>query len=600
MKGFVLRALATLLIAGVAGILLAVIPSAPNSDKEYEITDAEVTIELQRDGSLLVHERLPFDFTGSFTGAYRDIPVNGPAEIKNISVFSGGRRYQPGANTELGSFDRPGSFGVEEFRGTADFADAASVEDAEHFYRVVWHYNAADEVRDFDLNYRVENAVDVRDDVVDVTWVVWGDQWDFWLDHLDAQISAASGAEPIDAWVRPRSLGTDPNLGATADASIDRLSEGEAVGFRAVFPRKAISSTAGTVATPGDGLAEIQQQEAQLDDDLGFFDKLKNSVNDNLVAICVALAAIGLFGVALLCLLARESPTDSPKYVSEPPEDIPPALAYALANEGGYDDRVVLATLLDLVDRGYYESRPSEGKDLDLELEVATDRPTSEELEPYEVSTLDFFDRLLGTKWVAIGKMKDEVPKHSTAWHGRWSSLNSSLDAAEKNKLVWDRDLRPWRYWLAFAVGTLFVAVLVLAWLRTHRIAIPATALIATIGLMYAPPGSWLRRLALPSRQRSAHWRAFERWTHDFPSLDDDPPATLKLWRRILVYAVAFGTAERVAKSGRIPAPVTEEAAGGSGLWTAYAFTSPGFGTGFNSFGSDFSSQVAPQSSSSG
>ena len=35
-------------------------------------------------------------------------------------------------------------------------------------------------------------------------------------------------------------------------------------------------------------------------------------------------------------------------------------------------------------------------------------------------------------------------------------------------------------------------------------------------------------------------------------------PATLDLWKRILVFGVAFGTAKRLIDSGRIPAPVLE------------------------------------------
>lgn len=42
------------------------------------------------------------------------------------------------------------------------------------------------------------------------------------------------------------------------------------------------------------------------------------------------------------------------------------------------------------------------------------------------------------------------------------------------------------------------------------------------------------------------------------------------------------------------------EAAASDVPWTAYAFHSGSFGGSFNSFGSGFSSQVAPQSSSSG
>ena len=97
---------------------------------------------------------------------------------------------------------------------------------------------------------------------------------------------------------------------------------------------------------------------------------------------------------------------------------------------------------------------------------------------------------------------------------------------------------------------------------------------------------------------RSAKWQAFERWTKDFPSLKDDPPATLELWKRILVFGVAFGTADRMIKSGRIPAPVLESS---NNTWTSGYF----YGgmhrhrSAARTFSSGFSSQVAPESSSS-
>ncbi len=102
------------------------------------------------------------------------------------------------------------------------------------------------------------------------------------------------------------------------------------------------------------------------------------------------------------------------------------------------------------------------------------------------------------------------------------------------------------------------------------------------------------------SRERNLKWNAFARWTKDFPRLSDDPPATLKLWRRIIVYAVAFGTAERLIGSGRIPAPVVEEAAS-SNMWlyTPLYGQNTGFTPSFEGFASGFASQVAPEASSS-
>ncbi len=170
--------------------------------KDYRIERADIAVELNRDGSLDVTEALRFDFDGDFTGAYRDIPLRGAAKISRVSVSeAGGSPYQPGGSTELGGFDLPNRFGVTEIPEFQLPAGAAGGT------RVVWHYRAADEDRDFILRYRVDDAVIAYQDVVDVGWFVWGDQWDFTLDHLDATMTSETGAAPLDSWLEPWDLG---------------------------------------------------------------------------------------------------------------------------------------------------------------------------------------------------------------------------------------------------------------------------------------------------------------------------------------------------------------------------------------------------------
>ena len=327
--------------------------------------------------------------------------------------------------------------------------------------------------------------------------------------------------------------------------------------------------------------------------------KAKNFVFDNAWLVFGLWTVIVVALSMLLAMLARERPTEVPKYVNEPPEDLPPAIAYALATEGEYDDRVVLATLLSLVDRGYYDAKATQGSDLDLELSVAAERPAVETLEDYEVKTLEFFDDLLGGKTVALGKLKDEIPEHSSKWRTRWESLTNALDQADEGKIRWDRDLVGLRFVLALIALLGYLVLSLLFFARTQWLAIPAGTAVLGMLFVYLLPATMYKRLSLDDRRRHAQWASFRRWTDDFPRLDDDPPATLKLWRNILVYAVAFGTAKKVAESGRIPAPVGEEATN-TGSWTAFALYGGVWNSDFNSFSSDFSSQVAPESSSSG
>ncbi len=582
------RLVAAAIFTALLALLMSVIHQVPTAEKQYEVSSADVDVELQEDGSLLVHERLTFDFTGSFSGAYREFPLNGDARVVEAVVSEDGKDYEPGGSTVLGSYDLPGRYGVVNEQGVP--------------FRIVWHYRADGGSRTFDLSYRVVNATTAYEDVVDVSWNVWGDQWPFWLSDLEARISAASGARPEAAWLRPRSLGADPELGAEASVSVERVPAGEDVGFRATFPAEAISRYAGTVRQPLDGAESIENEEREIDEEYGFVDRAANFATTVQLPVSIGLAAAMLLLTTILALRARERPTGIPKYLHEPPDDSSPAVAYALATEGGYDQRLVLATLLDLVDRGHYEARTPQSADadgLDLEIRAAESRPAGERLLAHEVSVRDFFDLLLDGGWSTLGAMKELIPRHSTTWKARWDQMNSILGAADDHELEWDLDLRSARRLAALCFSATMLVLTILVFIRTHRIGIPLTFWLGTLAFSFAPPANMLRRLDAVGRERNAGWEAFRRWTEDFPSLDDDPPATLALWRRILVHAVGFGTAERIVKSGRIPAPVGEAAAGAGG-WAGYAVASGSFGHDFGSFSSGISSQVQPPSSDSG
>ena len=69
----------------------------------------------------------------------------------------------------------------------------------------------SDEQRTFVVSYRVAAREHVRayDDVIDVYWKVWGDQWDFSLDHLTADLKnpRLDPANPLyRVWGHPRDV----------------------------------------------------------------------------------------------------------------------------------------------------------------------------------------------------------------------------------------------------------------------------------------------------------------------------------------------------------------------------------------------------------
>jgi uncharacterized membrane protein len=582
------------------GILYAIgLVNWSEVEKNYRIDKADIQVQLLDDGSLHVTEQLDFDFTGQFTGAYRDIPLADGVKATNVVVSEDGEEYASGGATGLGSYDRPGTFGAEQL--TITEPDGGPTKG----FRVVWHYEADSEVRTFQVDYDVTGVVDAYDDVVYVPWSVWGSQWQFALDDLHAEIALADGdEEPKDAWLRPRGLGVEPVIGpGSATVDVERLPSGEEAAMTAVFPRSVVSSIVGAKSVAGEGLEMVVAEEKELDDDQGLISKAAAFVGANVIPVEIVWTILVLLGAAWLYTRAREERVDDvPKYLPEPPADESPALAYAYANEGEFDDRLVLATLLDLVDRGLYDSKAGEGKEMDLVLSVPADRPADVGLEKYEKKAMDFFDDLLKDGGPCeLGKLSDRIPKHSAKWRQRWESLTGALDDVDTGKLEWTRSFVDARTTLALLAFLGYLGILLLYFDRTHLVSIPLFAMVAGLVFVYLLPERHLKRMNTQSRHKNAEWNAFARWTKDFPRLADDPPATLLLWRRIIVYAVAFGTADRLIGSGRIPEPVVEEAMS-SGIWLYPQMSAmdSGITPSFDGFASGFASQVAPEASSSG
>jgi hypothetical protein len=121
------------ILALLFALLLAGPLAAPAEaqDKSFELPWAVAVADVQPDGSVLVTEKITYDFSGSFEGGYREIPLKDSMSVTDVSVSEGGKEYAPGASAELGSSGAPGTY------GTANLGDA---------YRIVWHYRASYEL----------------------------------------------------------------------------------------------------------------------------------------------------------------------------------------------------------------------------------------------------------------------------------------------------------------------------------------------------------------------------------------------------------------------------------------------------------------------
>ena len=590
---------------------LAVPAEAQN--KDFELPRAVVVADVQSDGSVVVTEEITYDFTGSFEGGYREIPLKDGMSVDDVSVSEDGKEYAPGASAELGSSGVPGTY------GTADLGDA---------YRIVWHYRASDEERTFTVRYRLSGLAVAYDDVVDVYWQVWGDEWQEPLDSLEATAVLPGDAEKGDVKVfgHPASVSGKTSLGpdeVSPSLVAKDVPAGQFVEMRVVFPRELLSSTGGARVEPGDGLQEIMDEEAA---------EARSEARDAWL-----LRLQPLFGLLLVVLSAgtmafvylrygREPKVDyDERYEREPPTNDPPAVIGAIISQKpSVGTREFTATLFDLIRRGVLEAQPVSVKKGSLwgektmtDLRVDLGSGESGSLADFERRVLTVAKRVLSDGPVNLTDFEERI-KDGDDREANRSSYESFRDAVkrevERRDLV-ERSPGRWLGWAAFLLGLAGAAWFVLSLFGANVGALISLVFSSFFVLVFAAvvvwvvfrrvfgyAGSAMHRMWVRRTPKGAllhaRWQAFRRYLNDFSRVEDSPLASLALWEQFLVYGIALGVAEQVLDAARLQAP-PEIAEGGSfyGPGSDGSISGPD-GFSFSNLENDFSEAFTPPSSS--
>ena len=390
---FVVLLLVALFALGSAGLVEA-------QDKSFDLPRAEVVAEVQPNGSVLVTEKITYDFTGHFEGGYREIPLESGMRVDQVSVSEGGEEYEPGASAKLGSEGAPDTF------GTADLGDK---------YRIVWHYRATDEERTFEVRYHLRGLTVAYEDVVDLYLQVWGDEWGEPLGSLKATVVLPGGAErgEVKVFGHPASVDGETSLGP--DGVSPRLAArdvpaGQFVEMRVVFPRELLSSTEGARVQPGNGLQKIMDEEAADARSARILSLLP------LFGLLLIVPAAGIMGLIYL-RYGREPKVDYDReYEQEPPTHDPPAVVSAIIDQRpSVGTKEFTATLFDLIRRGALKAEPISVKEEGwltgaktlTDLRLHPGEPM--ELNDYEREVMDVAGRVLADGPVPLTDFDDRI-----------------------------------------------------------------------------------------------------------------------------------------------------------------------------------------------
>ena len=347
MRRFIGRLLVALGVVGavaavVMSSILAVQAVAAAQAGDERIDSYDVGIAIQRDASMLVTERIVYNFDSNERhGIFREIPVLFPYSKRYD-------RYYPVDVRSVESPDAPAQYTVS----SAGSSVVIKIGDPNQTVTGVHTYI---------LTYLVRQSLTAYRDYDELYWSATGNQWSVPIDIATVRVTAPAAPTAAACWAGPYGSTSrcEQSSAETGDATFTQNELGPYEGLTV-----AVKIPKGAVATPHPVLRErwsLQQAFALTAVSIGAF--------GGLLAVLVILGALVLVrrrhrqhGMATADLTSAApapswetvplSARDQPAMESAPPGDLRPGQAGTLL-DGVANPRDVTATIVDLAVRGY-------------------------------------------------------------------------------------------------------------------------------------------------------------------------------------------------------------------------------------------------------
>lgn len=512
--------------------------SAAVQARSYDITDYDMAIDVAKDGSAAVTQKVRYDFDGDFNGVYYNQDTAGIDGMTALSVAaqsSSGVKALTASNTEA-----PGTY---------------TTTDSDNRRQIKVFYPVSDDTVTFLYRYRLNGVVTNYRDTAELNWKVIGTGWDVPLNNVKVTIKLPQkNVRQLQAWTHgPLSGNTKVERKAgRVVITLDKNPANTFVESHMLFPTAVTADNAKT--SDKNRKKAVQQQEAD-------FAKEANAVRRRaqLIPSLIAFASLILGGIVLVTQLfwlrkhpAERYPEPAPiKHWYDIPE-YPPAVAQRLVNAFGPNKKAFTATLMDLaVAKKITITATKVGNKDTFAL-----APTAKFTNPERVFKLLFetVPRRNRDEGVTLVDIKnygqtDKSGRLSKAYEDWEMRVRGAVDELHYENTI-NGQIRN-RAWVIAVASTVFAAGASVAALFTFpSVRVPLWGLSGLLVL-----AGWILLLgkthALPrytqlGAQKINEVRGFKQMLEDVGHFDMAQVGDLILWDRILPYAVAFGSADKV------------------------------------------------------
>lgn len=566
------------LIFALAFLLIGTVKSNAGT---LELNNLDFNVQINNDGSMDVTEIWDI-YISSTNTLYKSFKTDSSkySGITNVTVkeitngqninftktenwaYHVTKNYYYGTENEDGDFEIGWGVGLDNSRGT----------------------------RKYKISYTVKDAITKYNDYSELYWQFVGKNFEISTDKITGTIylpSNVSNKYDIKVWGHTEDLNgtiyaTDLNK---IEFELDNFRSGRYVEIRTLFPTELITSSGRTKNK--EILQTAINEETKWADEANARRERQEWIDKNLPII---LFAVWIFINIILIIvyikkvikyskklkeLKKYEPTTKLEYYRDlPDENSTPGEAIKILNininsfTSTNFGKVFSATMLDLALKGYLEikqEKSEKGKDI---INIYILKQVNDGLKPSEVRIMTFVrDAAKGKEVITLKELEKYIEDHPSKTEsllkGTYSAVNNQLI----NEQIIDSEMqKEYKKYKEIQTGYIISIIFLLCFTLIAFI-IPIVVLVID-AVMCGKIAKKLNVLTQKGVDLQEQWKGLKKYMEDFSMLDRREVPELVIWEKYLVYATAFGIADKVIKQLKIVYPNFEEITNGINTYT--------------------------------
>ena len=423
----------------------------------------------------------------------------------------------------------------------------------------------------YKVSYTVVDAIKKYDDCAELYWQFLGNDSTIDASKITGTIklpSRANSEEDIRVWGHIETLNGEIYVTSTdtVEFSLDNYNSGNYVEVRIAMPSEMIETAKKTYNN--NILSSIIEEETEWANEANAVRERKQR-NEKIIKIVITVVIV-VIGVLLLRQTVKYIkvlkntkkliPTEEYEYFREKPnKNSTPADALFLYNNGAIlvstaFGNIFSATLLNLSLKGYFKIAVEQNEKGKEETLIYKPEKDIEDLQYEEERVARFVKNAINNKEkITIKELQKYIKNHASSV----SSLieNTGTEIKNKNKMTKNFDEEKSKEkskYIGIAIVYIFMAMFCLAFFP-----LPILFIInAILALLINGKLSHLTQKGIDEREK---WKGLKKYMEDFSLLNEKEIPALEVWEEYLVYATAFGIADKVIKQLRMVYPQIDE-----------------------------------------